>query len=292
MPTGRTRLLSLVVIVTTLVCAGAADAGVPKRFMFPVVGKVTYTNDYGDARSQGSHQGNDLMGSRYQYAIAAEAGRVQKWTSSSSAGCMLYLYGKSGTTYMYIHLNNDRPGGRLNDNSGGCKGGIAWPRSLRNGQRVRAGQLIGFVGDSGDANGIQPHLHFEVHPNGGGAVNPYRHLSRARRLLYAAPPSTGPINLRLKGVVRQHSERLNVRTAVVRSSTGKKFRVTKYVRLDLPGNVLVERQTARGDHEPSSLSAVAPGDRVIVWTNRERPSLVNQRALPGSWAAKRVRIVH
>ena len=40
-------------------------------------------------------------------AIAVEAGKVKYWTTSARAGCMLYLYGESGTTYLYIHLNND-----------------------------------------------------------------------------------------------------------------------------------------------------------------------------------------
>jgi hypothetical protein len=120
--------------------------------------------------------------------VAAETGRVEFETGSSRAGCMLRLYGQSGTEYVYIHLNNDRT--NANDNRGGCLSGIAFPKTLRSGATVAAGELVGYVGDSGDADGMQPHLHFEVHPNGGAAVDPYATLKAAQRLLFYAPPGS------------------------------------------------------------------------------------------------------
>ena len=96
------------------------------------------------------------MAPRKALALAAEAGRVKFHTTSSRAGCMLYLDGASGTEYLYIHLNNDLTD--ANDNQGSCVQGVAYAKGLKSGAKVAAGQPIGFVGDSGDANGINPAL--------------------------------------------------------------------------------------------------------------------------------------
>jgi hypothetical protein len=98
------------------------------RFVFPVVGRVQYTNDYGAPRPQGAHEGNDIMAPRRALAVATEAGKIKFWTHSATAGCMLYLYGKSGTTYLYIHLNNDLTD--HNDNRGKCVAGTSYAPGL------------------------------------------------------------------------------------------------------------------------------------------------------------------
>jgi murein DD-endopeptidase MepM/ murein hydrolase activator NlpD len=177
-------LAGLVALVAAT--AGAAGAKPPARIVFPIIGGATYTDDFGDPRGQGGHEGNDLLAERRALAVAAEAGHIRFWTTSANAGCMLYLYGASGTTYYYIHLNNDR--GPRNDNRGKCIPGVAYAPGLKDGDTVEAGELIGFVGDSGDANGIHPHLHFELRPDGGRAVSPYAWLKRAVHL--AAPASS------------------------------------------------------------------------------------------------------
>ena len=79
--------------------------------VFPVVGAGQYTDDFGARGRADPHEGNDIMAPRSARSrVAAEAGKVKFWTTSASAGCMLYLYGASGTTYYYIHLNNDLTG--------------------------------------------------------------------------------------------------------------------------------------------------------------------------------------
>src|SRR6266550_8644679 len=155
---------ALALILSLALATGAAAAsrkGVP-RLIFPVVGTTSYTDDFGAPRGGGTHEGIDILAARHAPAVAVEAGTVEFWTTSAQAGCMLYLHGASGTTYLYIHLNNDLTA--RNDNRGSCVAGTAYAPGLKSGARVAAGQLVTYVGDSGDANGIHPHLHFEVHP--------------------------------------------------------------------------------------------------------------------------------
>ena len=82
--------------------------------------------------------------------------------------------------YLYIHLNNDLTA--KNDNRGGCARDVTF--TIPDGAKVTAGQQVAWVGDSGDANG-NPHLHFEVHPNGGTDVDPFKYLAAAGKPLFA-----------------------------------------------------------------------------------------------------------
>ena len=129
------------------------------------------------------------MSVRHQPAVAFEAGWVEKWSHPKGAvpSCMLVLHGKSGMVYWYIHLNNDR--GPHNDNDAGCR--KAYAPGLDYHDQVSRGQLVGFVGDSGDANGIQPHLHFEVHKPNGTPINPFE-LPERREAPPLPPPPAGP----------------------------------------------------------------------------------------------------
>jgi len=177
----RGLLITSVLAVAALASGMWARAGsVPAKILFPVIGQVEFRDDFGDPRWEVGHPGNDILADKRAPVIAVEAGRIVFWTQSASAGCMLYLYGKSGTSYQYIHLNNDLT--MRNDNRGSCVPGVAYAPGLRDGQDVQAGQLIGYVGDSGDADGLHPHLHFEIHPDDGAAVSPYRWLRRAVHL--------------------------------------------------------------------------------------------------------------
>src|SRR3954451_8009623 len=173
------RGLALTLALGLAAAPSAAPAGkVPKQIVFPLVGPAQYfANDFGSPRPQGPHQGDDIMSVRHAPAVAAEAGRVEFETGSSRAGCMLRLYGRSGTEYVYIHLNNDLTAG--NDNRGSCVPGGAFAEGRRGGDRVPAGPPVASVGDSADPAGPQPHLHFEVHPNAKAAVDPYPTLQAA-----------------------------------------------------------------------------------------------------------------
>src|SRR5262245_43374918 len=179
-------------VVTTP--AGGRDSGAVPRLVFPLVAKTDLWDNYGDPRGNGRHAGIDMENPWRAPVVAVEDGSVKYW-ESSLGGCMLYLYGRSGTTYMYIHLNNDLT--RRNDDGGGCAKDVTF--ATPNGAKVTAGQQIAWNGDSGDASG-NPHLHFEVHPNDGADVNPFKHLRRAVKPLFAAREGS-VFSLALRGVL-------------------------------------------------------------------------------------------
>ena len=184
-------LAGLAAAALTTPSASGSEQAVP-RFVFPLVAKTDLWDNYGDPRGNGRHAGIDMENPWRAPVVAVEDGRVE-FAESSLGGCMLYLYGRSGTMYLYIHLNNDLAA--RNDNKGGCVNDVTF--AVPNGARVSAGEQVAWNGDSGDASG-NPHLHFEVHPNGGADVNPFKHLKRASRPLFAARPGA-QFSLGLRG---------------------------------------------------------------------------------------------
>jgi hypothetical protein len=262
--------------------AAARDsaAAVP-RLVFPVLGAATFGNDFGDPRGQGTHEGIDIMASRKAPVLAVEPGTIKFWTTSWRAGCMLYLYGESGTTYNYIHLNNDL--GDENDNRGSCVPGVAYAKGLRNGAKVEAGEMIAYNGDSGDADGIHPHLHFEVHPGGSGLANPYKHLLRARRLLFAAERGS-TFTLALTGrVATALGQELALQVDQVRQWPGGR----KLAQSGQKVSVAVP-ETATIEGSAPALDLLAAGLTVTVWTAPAKVTLAAQTGAPGTLAAQRV----
>ena len=269
--------LSLAIAVFSLAAPLASGGGkaVP-RIIFPVVGPVTYQNDFGDPRGGLRHQGNDIMAVKKSLAVAAEDGKVTFWTHSSSAGCMLYLDGHSGTMYEYIHLNNDRT--MKNDNKGKCVAGTAYAKGLKNGAQVKAGQPIGFVGDSGDANGIASHLHFELHPHGGQAVSPYRYLTRGRVLLFAAKQGS-EVSLTLKGTLIAADSTLgtlNMRVTSLTSSSGLRLKkLSRKLTLDLSPDTAVAYDSG-ADAALGELDSLDPGVTIEVETQSVPVTLASE----------------
>jgi hypothetical protein len=249
---------------------------VPEHIVFPVVGRVQYVDDFGAPRAGGPHQGNDIVAAKKSPAVAAESGKVKYWTTSRSAGCMLYLYGDSGTTYYYIHLNNDLT--MKNDNRGKCVKGTAY--AVANGARVAAGQQIAYVGDSGDADGAHAHLHFEVHPGGGKAVSPYPYLQKAYKLLFSAKAGT-PFALTLTGtVVSATVDRLvmNVQTSQAWPSALTLTKLNRTIALAVPETALLQGLGPTGTSRTvSSLALAQKGDKVVVWTQPAPATLKAQR---------------
>jgi hypothetical protein len=274
-PRTTARSLFCVVCLLGLVAATAvAAARKPPRLIFPVLGRASYIDDFGSPRAQGRHQGIDIMAPRKAIALAAETGRVKFWSGS---GCMLYLYGASGTKYLYVHLNNDLTRG--NDNRGKCVPGTAYARDLKDGAKVTAGQPIAFVGDSGDADGIHPHLHFEVHPGGGAAVNPYPYLQNAQRLLFAAAPGT-PFTLELTAtVLAVNSASLQVKVTALNAWPMRQFqrRLSRVLTLRVSDLTVVQSaERAR----TMQLTQAKKGQQALIWTAPEVTTLRAQRGDP------------
>ena len=275
--TARGVLFLAVTIGLVAGSAAASAAGkVPDHIVFPVVGKVQYIDDFGAPRGGSPHQGNDLMAAKKSPAVAAEAGKVKYWTTSSSAGCMLYLYGESGTTYLYIHLNNDVT--MKNDNRGKCVRGTAY--SVKNGAKVAAGQQIGYVGDSGDANGGASHLHFEVHPGGGKAVSPYPYLQKAYKLLFTAKVGS-PFALTLTGtVVSAAIDRIvvNVSTSQAWPSGLTLTKLNRAIALTVPETTTVQSLSPTGGlRTVANVTLAAKGDKIVVWTTPAPTTLKAER---------------
>jgi hypothetical protein len=270
--------------------AGPAAAAPPKQILFPVVGPTKYTNDFGAPRGSRRHQGNDLMSARRTPVVAVEAGRVRIWRQSASAGCMLYLYGASGTTYMYIHLNNDetlRDDNRARD----CRLGVAYAPNLRNDQRVKAGQLLGFVGNSG-ADGVAPHLHFELHPNGGRAVSPYKWLRAAPKLLYTVRGGITAVRVGIQGVLKAVSEEtvdVGVRNVFLSAGRGSSWNERR-IRVAFEPELVVERKLKNGTMKAATLESAKLGERVTVWTSSIKPTLASRLAGPRAIAAAKIRL--
>jgi len=286
--TARGLLLTLLALLLTAGAATASTAARVPALVFPVLGDATYTDDFGEPRGQGRHDGNDLMAPKRALALAAEAGTVKFWTTSARAGCMLYLEGESGTEYLYVHLNNDLT--QENDNQGTCVPGVAYAKGLKSGAKVLAGEPIGFVGDSGDADGIHAHLHFEVHPNGGGAVSPYPYLRKAKRLLFAARPGT-TFTLALTGtVVTAAGEDLQLSLDQVRSwPGGRKVKQSgQKVGVSVPETASLEGIDSPMGLAFSALELLTKGLPVTVWTEPAKVTLAAQAGAKGALAASRV----
>ena len=161
--------------------AAAADEGPDYRELhFPVEGAVSFSDDYGDPRSGGrSHEGNDLMGKKLQKLLAAADGTVSlRLDTGGNAGHMLTIRDADGWQYRYMHINNDTP----DTDDGLSPPEWVFAPGLVTGSRVRAGDFVAYMGDSGNAEATAPHLHFELRAPDGSAVNPWTSLRLSKGL--------------------------------------------------------------------------------------------------------------
>ena len=133
-------------------------------YVFPVYGRVSFSDEFGAPRaSTGWHHGNDVFAPLGAPVLAVTAGTVFSVGWNPVGGWRLWLRDGQGNEYYYAHLS-------------------AYSPLALDGARVRAGDVIGFVGDTGDAQGTPYHLHFAIHPAAllwlgyEGAIDPYEYL--------------------------------------------------------------------------------------------------------------------
>jgi murein DD-endopeptidase MepM/ murein hydrolase activator NlpD len=126
--------------------------------VFPVSGTYQYSDDFGEPRHQGAHQGVDVMAARNTPLVAVADAVVNRLsrTDTGLGGINVWLERPDGVEFYYAHMESIAAG-------------------LAEGAKVTAGQVIGAVGNSGDARYGATHLHFEIRP-GGTPIDPYPHL--------------------------------------------------------------------------------------------------------------------
>jgi peptidoglycan hydrolase-like protein with peptidoglycan-binding domain len=161
---------------------------------FPVSGAHWYEDWFWASRSNGLHHAQDLMAAKMTPVVAAATGTVTyvNWSQDPAdlnpeRCCTLVIQHDDGWATWYIHLNNDSPG-----TDDGQAWGIA--PGITVGTRVAAGDLIGWVGDSGNAESTAPHLHFELYDPDGVLVNPYDALLAAQGRSSCGITRVGDVN--------------------------------------------------------------------------------------------------
>ena len=139
-------------------------------YVFPVYGPSSFSDDFGAPRATtGWHHGNDIFATLGAPVLAVADGTLFSVGWNDVGGNRLWVRDQAGNEFYYAHLS-------------------AYSSLARDGAQVKAGDVVGFVGTTGDAAGTPPHLHFEVHPRQllwmgyDGAVDPYPYLLAWQRL--------------------------------------------------------------------------------------------------------------
>lgn len=160
----RARLASLKLRANSRVPTSAATApAIPlpggSTHVFPVAGPTRFSDDWLYSRPGGRyHEGIDLFAERGTPLVAVGDGTVFRVGWNSLGGWRLWLRDTGGTTYYYAHLES-------------------FAAAAREGASVSRGTVLGYMGDSGSARGTGVHLHFEIHPGGGGPVRPWPYVT-------------------------------------------------------------------------------------------------------------------
>ena len=132
-------------------------------YLFPVLGRHSYVDTWGAPRASTGvpHQGTDIFADEGTPLVAVADGVLDRVGWNTIGGYRFWLFDDQGNSFYYAHLS-------------------AYSPLARDGARVQRGDVIGFMGHTGDARYTPTHLHFEVHPGNGAAVNPFAYLNAWR----------------------------------------------------------------------------------------------------------------
>lgn len=162
-----------------------------RSLVFPVLGPVTYADGWGDCRDNCNrrHVGTDIIGVQMQPLLAAVDGAITRVSPDPTgiSGVAISITGTDGWRYNYFHANNDTPG----TDDGMALDAWEIAPGLKIGSPVVAGQIIGYMGNSGNAEASTTHLHFEIRDPTGLAQPSYAAL-RAAEARQACTIGIGP----------------------------------------------------------------------------------------------------
>jgi hypothetical protein len=178
-----------------IVRSPAADAATPVRdIAFPVRESVDYEDTFGACRDGCSryHEGQDLIGHRLNHLLAATDATVTyiRDDAGGTAGNWIKITDQAGWSYSYMHVNNDAPS--TDDGTNPARWRFA--SGIEVGAKVQRGQFIAYMGDSGNAEGSVPHVHFEIRTPNGTPINAYDSLQLAegKPVTGICGPNTAP----------------------------------------------------------------------------------------------------
>jgi murein DD-endopeptidase MepM/ murein hydrolase activator NlpD len=230
------------------------------RYLFPIVGAVSFGDSYGGGRSDvsgGWHHGDDLFAGLGEPVVAVADGTIDRVGWNPVGGWRLWLTDGHGNSFYYAHLSG-------------------YTRLARDGATVHAGDQLGFVGNTGDAFTTAHHLHFEVHPaqlqrlGYDGAVDPTGYLNSWKRLPEIAV--LPPVALPAGGLREGEGSGLNYRQLLQLAQTPGAQLLVPLV----PGNA------AGGSRRLHGLGAQLP-EHVVVLRNTPRRVRRSQAAAGQAW---------
>ncbi len=234
--------------------------------VFPTDPPCFYANSWGAARSGGrKHQGVDIITGRNKPIYAVRDGKVsKKYSGAKLAGTGIAIQIADGTYYFYAHLSSFAEG-------------------IRKGSKVKAGDIIGYVGSTGAT--LVPHIHFEIHPQGGAAVDPTPYVAQVDRCGYKGP--------RLKKIESPTTTTAKATTTTAKPTTTAKATTTTAKPTTTATEVPTTAEPKSNEFSPASVNA--PGITVMNGLVRAkvetRVQISGAGVLPGGLAQADVKLV-